>query len=90
MQELLETLMLICFGCSWPVSVIKNIKSGTAESMSLNFILLIITGYLAGIAAKLFTHTFNYVLAVYLLNLFFVAINLGVYFRNRSLDKRRA
>ena len=90
MQEILETIMLICFGCSWPISVIKNLKSKTAKSMSFNFIMLIIIGYLAGIGAKLMTHKYNYVLIVYLINLLFVSINLAVYFRNRRLDRKRA
>lgn len=78
--------MLVCFGCSWPMSVYKNIKAKTAKSMSLPFILLIITGYICGIAAKLITNTINYVLAVYLLNLIIVSADLAVYFINRKHD----
>ena len=89
MQEILETVMLICFGCSWPVAVIKNVKARTAKSMSLNFILLIIIGYIAGITAKVMTHRFNYVLIVYLLNLLFVSVNLAVYFRNKHFDEKK-
>lgn len=69
MAEILETIMLICFGCSWPISVMKNIRAKTAKSTSLGFILLILTGYIAGIAAKIYTHRINYVLLVYLFNL---------------------
>ena len=79
--------MLICFGFSWPMSVHKNLKAKTAKNMSLPFILLIITGYLAGITAKLVTHSINYVLAVYLLNLIIVSADLAVYFINRRYDK---
>lgn len=87
MYEILETVMLVCFGASWPVSVIKNIKAKTAKSMSLQFILLIITGYLAGIAGKIINGNFNYVLVVYLINLAFVSVNLLVYFINRRYDR---
>ncbi len=86
MSEVLESVMLICFGLSWPVSVVKNIKAHTAKSMSLPFILLIIMGYIAGISAKLINHNLSYVLVIYFLNLFFVSINLVVYFINRSYD----
>lgn len=89
MSEVLEATMLICFGASWPISVIKNIKSKTAKSMSLQFILLIIGGYIAGITAKLISHRINYVLIVYLFNLIVVSINVGVYFYNRKLDRER-
>ena len=51
--ELLETVMLVCFGISWPVSLIRNVRARTAKGMSLGFILLIIAGYIAGIAAKI-------------------------------------
>lgn len=89
MTEILECVMLICFGFSWPVSVMKNYKAGTAESMSLNFILLIIVGYIAGICAKFYAHKINYVLVVYIINLVMVTVNLMVYFRNKRLDKEK-
>lgn len=85
--QILEAAMLICFGCSWPISVYKNAKAKTAKSMSLQFILLIILGYVAGIGAKLYTNNVNYVLLVYVLNLIFVLANLVVYFINRQHDK---
>lgn len=88
MPELLETIMLICFGASWPISVLKNVKSKTAKSMSLQFILLIIFGYLAGITAKIVTGQINFVLIVYLINLAFVSVNLVVYFINKKYDKQ--
>jgi len=88
MYEILETLMLLCFGASWPISVMKNIKSKTAKSMSLQFILLIIVGYLAGIAGKIVSGNINYVLVVYIINLLFVSVNLVVYFINKNYDRK--
>lgn len=87
MSEFLEAAMLMCFGLSWPISLVKNVKAGTAKSMSLQFILLIIAGYVAGIAAKLMSGRVNYVLVVYLFNLAVVTVNLAVYFINRHKDK---
>jgi len=88
MSEILETAMLICFGLSWPINLIKNIKAKTAKSTSLKFLLLITVGYLCGIAAKIVNTQYNYVLAVYFLNLAVVSANLVVYFINRRNDKR--
>ena len=88
MSELLEVTMLICFGCSWPLSVYKNYKAKTAKNMSICFILLIIFGYVAGITAKIISGHINYVLAVYILNLAVVSANLAVYFINRNNDKQ--
>ncbi|MBQ5334051.1 MAG: hypothetical protein J6K92_12465 [Oscillospiraceae bacterium] len=86
MCSVLETIMLVCFGFSWPLNVIKAVKARSARNMSLPFIMLIITGYIAGITAKLMSHQVNYVLAAYFLNLAIVLVNLGVYFRNKRLD----
>ena len=69
MTNFLEAAMLICFGLSWPLSLIKNIKAKSAKNMSLQFTLLIITGYIAGISAKIIGHKINNVLVIYLLNL---------------------
>lgn len=88
MAELLESTMLICFGLSWPMNLAKNIKAKSAQNMSLQFILLIITGYIAGISAKIYNHRFNYVLAVYLLNVAVVSANVIVYFINCRYDRQ--
>ena len=88
--ELLETLMLVCFGISWPLSVIKNFKAKTAKSMSIQFILLIILGYIAGITAKILAGQINFVLAVYILNLLIVSANVPIYFINKRHDHRQA
>ncbi len=86
MTQILEAAMLICFGMSWPLSVVKNIKAHSAKGMSPAFILLIMTGYVAGITAKVLSGAINYVLAVYILNLVIVSANLVIYFINRRYD----
>lgn len=58
--------------------------------MSLPFTILIISGYIAGIAAKLYNHTLNYVLVVYILNLSIVSLNIAVYLRNLRFDRQEA
>ena len=89
MTNILEAFMLICFGLSWPMSLYKNIKAKTAKSMSLQFTLLIIIGYIAGITAKIINNSFNYVLLIYILNLIIVSANIFVYFINLNYDKRK-
>ncbi|MBQ2982029.1 MAG: hypothetical protein IJD58_07940 [Lachnospiraceae bacterium] len=89
MGSILETVMLVCFGFSWPLNVIKAYRAKTAKGTSLPFILLIITGYIAGISAKYISGKINYVLIAYILNLAIVSLNVIVYFRNVSLDKKR-
>lgn len=89
MGSILETMMLVCFGFSWPLNVMKAYKAKTAKGTSLPFILLIVTGYIAGITAKLITNQINYVLIAYIVNLAIVSLNIVIYFRNVSLDKKR-
>ena len=89
MVSILETVMLVCFGFSWPLNVMKAYKAKTAKGTSLPFIMLIIIGYIAGISAKLISGQINYVLIAYILNLAIVSLNVIVYFRNVSLDKKR-
>ena len=89
MGSILETLMLVCFGFSWPLNVMKAFKAKTAKGTSLPFILLIVAGYIAGITAKVITDQINYVLIAYIVNLAIVSLNIVIYFRNVSLDKKR-
>ena len=81
--------MLVCFGLSWPLNAYKNFKAATAAGSSWQFIALITTGYMAGIAAKFASGSVNWVLAVYLINLACIGVNWIVYFRNRRLDAQR-
>lgn len=89
MANVLETIMLICFGLSWPISLVKNVKTKSAKGISLKFLIMIILGYIAGIIAKFLNHQVNYVLVMYFLNILIVSLNLAVYFINRKYDKER-
>lgn len=90
-KSLFEAVMLICFGLSWPLNLVKNFKAKSAKAMSLPFLCLIIFGYICGIAAKFIggiSNTPLYVTIIYFINLIVVSANLVVYFYNRALDKK--
>ena len=89
MGSILETVMLVCFGISWPLNVIKAYRARTAKGTSLPFILMIMVGYVAGITAKVISGQTNYVLAAYILNLAIVSLNMVIYFRNVALDHKQ-
>lgn len=89
MAEILEALMLVCFGLSWPMNAYESFQARTAVGTSWQFILLITLGYAAGITAKLVSGNVNWVLAVYLVNVACIGVNWAVYFRNRQLDAAR-
>ena len=88
MAEILEGIMLLCFGLSWPVSLVKNLRAKSARSTSLAFMCLILFGYTAGITAKAMTVGTNYVFFVYLFNIAMVIANLAVTLRNRRREHR--
>ena len=96
MSELLEITMLLCFGASWPMNVIKSWRARTAKGKSLAFLCLIEVGYVAGVASKLLTPAYMasfaqkwYVLFFYVLNFTMVGVDLCLYFRNRRLDREK-
>lgn len=90
MAEILEAIMMVCFGLSWPLNAYKAFKSRTAAGTSWQFIALITAGYAAGIAAKFASGNINWVLAVYVANVVAVAVCFCVYLRNRKLDAARS
>lgn len=87
MAEILEAAMVICFGVSWPMSILKSWRSRTSRGKSIQFIFLILIGYVCGIASKLFSGRITYVFFFYVLNLIMVSIDCGLYFRNARLDR---
>ena len=86
MCEILEAVMLICFGLSWPITLFKKLRTKSARSTSLAFMLLILFGYTAGITAKVLSSGCNYVFFVYVFNVIMVLANLfaTLYFRARE------
>ena len=94
MAELLEITMIVCFGISWPMNVIKSYKARTTKGKSLAFLFLIFVGYIAGITSKLVNEAYMasiaekwYVLFFYVLNFIMVGADLLMYVRNYKLDK---
>lgn len=97
MAEILEIIMIVSFGASWPLNVMKSWRARTTKGKSLPFLLLIFFGYIAGIASKLVNETYMasfaekwYVLFFYCLNLIMVGADLCLYVRNARLDKLAA
>ena len=95
MPELLEILMLVAFGSSWPLNVVKSLKTKSTKGKSLFFLILIVLGYMCGIASKLLNESYMasfssrwYVLAVYILNLTMVSTDLVIYFINASRERK--
>jgi len=90
MPHILETIMLICFGLSWPMSIARSWRARSAKGKSLPFMCAIALGYAVGIAAKFLGGQVNYVVAFYIVNLAMVCVDIILYFRNRKLDRENA
>lgn len=87
MAQLFETIMLICFGLSWPFNITKSLKSRTAKGKSLQFEICIVIGYLFGIAGKFISGNVSYVLVVYVLDVLMVSVDIILTLRNMALDR---
>lgn len=82
-----EILMLLCFACSWPVSIIKTIRTKIVLGKSPLFMSIIILGYICGIINKVLNN-YDIVTYLYAFNLLIVSTDLVLYFyyikRNRA------
>ncbi|MGN0399008.1 MAG: hypothetical protein ACI4EO_02660 [Blautia sp.] len=95
--NLLEALMILCFGLSWPISIRKSWVSRTAKGKSLFFEVFIWIGYVFGIMNKFIQYgqnpekswIFFLAWAFYFLNITEITIDMILYFRNVKLDKER-
>ena len=94
MSEILEIVMLICFGFFFFFYLRKAYKNRSIKGISLIFYCLIELGYVAGIISKFLNEAYMasfstkwYVLIFYFINLIVVGLNILVYFRNRRLER---
>lgn len=94
MSEILEIVMILAFGASWPMNVVKSYKARSAKGKSISFLILIFLGYVAGIASKFANEAYMaafaskwYVLVFYFINITMVSADIVLYVRNRRLDK---
>lgn len=94
--DLLEAIMILCFGLSWPISIRKSWISRTAKGKSLFFEFFIWIGYIFGIIRKFMlwgaaTRQLDWLFylswAFYILNLLEITVDMGLYIRNSRLDK---
>lgn len=94
--DLLEALMIFCFGLSWPISIRKSYISRTAKGKSLFFEIFLLVGYIFGIVKKIIEAAggqkelgFIFILSFifYIINFVAISIDVGLYFRNKKLDQ---
>ena len=90
--QVFEAGMLACFGVSWPVDILKSLRSRRTEGKSLAFMVIILIGYCSGLIAKFVKASapdvnLEMVTVLYALNLTFVAIDIGLYLHFRKAGR---
>ena len=74
-----EILMLLCFACSWPVSIVKSLRTKIVIGKSPLFMIIILLGYICGIINKILNH-YDIVTYLYVFNFLIVSFDLFLYF----------
>ncbi|MBR0080006.1 MAG: hypothetical protein IJP69_06505 [Synergistaceae bacterium] len=88
MVKFFETIMLVCFGAAWPLSILKSWRARTAKGKSIGFLLVILTGYIAGIVKVILSDGWGgFLLIPYSINFLMVLCDTCLYFRNLRFDK---
>ena len=87
-MSVFEIIMLLCFGMAWPFSIYKSYTSKQTQGKSVVFLIVIVIGYLSGIIHKLI-YSRDWVVLLYILNLFMVSADIALFFRNSRLEGKR-
>ena len=93
MGELLEVAMIVCFGISWPLNILKLYRTKSTKGTSIFFYVLIFIGYIFGLSSKFVKAAAGtvapwYVWFFYSLNAVMVGTGIILYFY--YLRKERA
>jgi hypothetical protein len=75
-----EAGMLLCFGISWPISIIKSLRTRVVRGKSPVFMGVVFLGYVSGILHK-FLYSLDWIVLLYILNMLMVGTDLYLYFK---------
>lgn len=81
--DIFEVAMLICFGIAWPFSIYKMLKTKRSQGKSLVFIVVIFTGYIAGMLFQWFGAR-NAVIFLYMINAAMILVDFSLTLKYRS------
>lgn len=82
-----EVLFLLCFAVSWPVSIVKSLRTKVVIGKSPLFMSLVILGYIFGIVHKLLYNR-DIVIFLYMFNALLVSTDLFLYFLYIGKNRR--
>ena len=84
---ILETIMILCFGISWPLSIARMYKSWSTGGKSIFFSCFILLGYICGICGKILAHNYNLAFIFYIINTVMVTVDILLWIRNYRYEK---
>lgn len=98
--SVMEMMMVLLFGISWPLNIVKAWKSKSAKGTSVLFYTFIWLGYVFALAGKFALIISNapapwyetvhwYVMFFYLVNIAMVSLGIIIYFRNKLIDSKK-
>ena len=83
-MSIFEAGMVLCFGVSWPVAIIKTLKTKAVHGKSTLFLTLVLSGYALGILHKAI-YNLDYVIILYLFNFSMVLTELCLCLHYRKI-----
>ncbi len=83
LSQALEFAMLFAFGFSWPFAIARTYRVKRVDGKSPAFMVIVLVGYLCGIAAHLVEGTKLWLCWIYLLDMALVSTDLALYCRYR-------
>lgn len=96
-MNIFETIMLLCFGFAWPISIYKSFVSRKTAGKSLMFLVVLQIGYIAGIMFKITEFMENVKinpgmamsinLYLYIINLIMITTDECLYIRNLRIER---
>lgn len=93
--QILEVIMYVLFGCSWPFNIAKSIKTKSTKGKSLVFLILIDLGYVASMLSKVIASCYGgfdwskswWVFMFVAINFVLVSVDLVLYFINKAGER---
>jgi hypothetical protein len=85
-MSVFEAGMLVCFGVSWPVSIVKALRTKEVAGKSPLFMAIVSLGYLSGIVHKAL-YALDWIILLYILNMSMVLIDLILYYRYLPMER---
>ena len=82
--QILEFAMLFAFGFSWPFAIVRTYRAKRVDGKSPMFMIIVIIGYLCGIAAHFVDGKSLWLCWVYLADIALVSTDLMLYFHYRG------